>query len=140
KISRDRGRTPMDAAHPSAQANIAVAAPIHIGAYALAVRDLSRCLDFYHRAVGLDVMERAPDHAVLGTGGAALLHLERKPDATPDDNPTAGLFHAAFVMPTRADLARWYAHARRIGLSIARTGDHLVNEAIYYDAPEGNGC
>jgi catechol 2,3-dioxygenase len=130
----------MDATHPSAQPSIAVAAPIHIGGYALAVRDLPRCTDFYRATVGLDLMESAPDGAVLGAGGVSLLHLERKVGATPDDNRTAGLFHAAFVMPTRADLARWYAHAQRIGLTIPRTGDHLVNEAIYYDDPEGNGC
>jgi catechol 2,3-dioxygenase len=130
----------MDARNPSAQPNIAVAAPIHVGAYALTVRDLARCADFYRDTVGLDVIERDAEHAVLGAGGAALLHLIRRADAKPDDKRTAGLFHAAFVMPTRADLARWYVHARGAGLPIPRTGDHLVNEAIYYDDPEGNGC
>jgi catechol 2,3-dioxygenase len=130
----------MDAPNPSAQPSIAVKAPIHIGAYALAVRDLPRLVDFYRETVGLEVIERDGNGAVLGAGGVPLLHLEQRPDLKPDDKATAGLFHSAFVMPTRADLARWYAHAQRIGLTIPRTGDHLVNEAIYYDDPEGNGC
>jgi catechol 2,3-dioxygenase len=129
----------MDAPNPSAQPSIAYRAPIHIGGYALAVRDLDRVTEFYREAIGLDVMERDKSHAVLGAGGAELLRLEHRPGLKPDDKTAAGLFHAAFVMPTRADLARWYAHAQRIGLSIGRTGDHLVNEAIYYDDPEGNG-
>jgi catechol 2,3-dioxygenase len=43
-------------------------------------------------------------------------------------------------MPTRKDLAEWLLHARHGGLPITRTGDHLVNEALYFDDPEGNGC
>ncbi len=130
----------MDAPNPSAQTSIAVKAPLHIGGYALAVRDLPRLADFYRKTVGLEIIESGKDHAMLGAGGVPLLHLEQRRDLKPDDKTTAGLFHSAFVMPTRADLARWYAHAQRIGLAIPRTGDHLVNEAIYYDDPEGNGC
>ncbi|HEX2216551.1 MAG TPA: VOC family protein [Xanthobacteraceae bacterium] len=113
--------------------------PMRIGAYALRVRDLDRCLAFYQRAVGLELIGRDPGNATLGNAGVPLLHLEHRPDAGPDDKTTAGLFHTAFAMPTRQDLADWYAHAQRIALTITRTGDHLVNEAIYFDDPEGNG-
>lgn len=130
----------MDAANPSARPHMAVRAPLHIGCYALAVRDLGRVADFYRAAVGLDLMELTASRALLGAGGVPLLHLEHRADLKPDDKAAAGLFHAAFAMPTRGDLARWYRHAQRIGLAIARTGDHLVNEAIYFDDPEGNGC
>lgn len=130
----------MDAVDSSARPSLAVEAPIHIGAYALFVRDLLRCAEFYRHAIGLDLLAQERARAVLGAGGVPLLHLEERPEAKPDDKAAAGLFHAAFAMPTRADLARWYAHARRIGLTISRTGDHLVNEAIYFDDPEGNGC
>jgi catechol 2,3-dioxygenase len=113
--------------------------PLCIGAVGLAVRDLDRTAAFYRDAVGLTVLERGASDAVLGVNGAALLHLERRPDARPDDPRQAGLFHAAFLMPTRADLARWYLHMRRAGYPISRAAGHAVNEAIYYDDPEGNG-
>ena len=113
--------------------------PLSIGAVGLVVRDLGLVADFYRDAVGLTVLEREGTCAVLGADGVALLHLEHKPDARPDDPRQAGLFHTAFLMPTRADLARWYLHMRRAGFAISRAAGHAVNEAIYYDDPEGNG-
>lgn len=130
----------MDAFNPSSQLSMANRAPMRIGAYALAVRDLDRVAAFYQRAVGLDLLAHTADGATLGIAGVALLHLERAPNALPDDAATAGLFHTAFVLPSRAHLAAWCRHAQQSGIAITRTGDHLVNEAIYYDDPEGNGC
>jgi catechol 2,3-dioxygenase len=130
----------MDAQNPSVFPNLATRAPLHVGAYALSVRDLDGLTQFYREVVGLDVMDKGARKAVLGNDGVALLHLEQRPDLKADDNSTAGLFHTAFVMPTRKDLAEWLLHARRAGLDINRTGDHLVNEALYFDDPEGNGC
>ncbi|MCC7348215.1 MAG: VOC family protein [Variibacter sp.] len=129
----------MDAPSPSSRPTMANRTPMRIGAYALAVRDLDKVSRFYQQMVGLEEMARSAQGATLGIGGVALLHLAHKPEAKPDDPKTAGLFHTAFILPTRRDLAEWYAHALRSGLAITRTGDHDVNEAIYYDDPEGNG-
>jgi len=130
----------MDAPSLSSQPTMASRTPIRIGAFCLTVRDLDRCVAFYREAVGLDLMDRQPGSAVLGIDDVRLLYLEHAPDALADDKGEAGMFHAAFAMPTRRDLADWHAHAQRAGVTITRTGDHLVNEAIYYDDPEGNGC
>jgi catechol 2,3-dioxygenase len=130
----------MDAPSPSSQPTMANRTPLRVGAYALAVRDLDGVSAFYQRIVGLEEMARSAKGVSLGIGGVALLHLEHRPDAKPDDQKTAGLFHTAFLMPTRRDLADWYLHALRCGLNVTRTGDHDVNEAIYYEDPEGNGC
>jgi len=130
----------MDAPNPSSQPTMASRTPIRIGAFCLTVRDLDRCVAFYREAVGLDLMDSQPGSAVLGIDDVRLLYLEHAPDALPDDKSEAGMFHAAFAMPTRRDLAEWHAHAQRAGVTVTRTGDHLVNEAIYYDDPEGNGC
>ena len=51
----------------------------------------------------------------------------------------AGLFHTAFLMPTRADLARWVVHASESRLPVDGMADHLVSEAFYLTDPEGNG-
>jgi catechol 2,3-dioxygenase len=129
----------MHAPNPLASATSATSTPLSIGAVALVVRDLDRVARFYCDAVGLAVLKGDPQGATLGVDGAALMHLEHRPGAGPDDPRQSGLFHTAFLMPTRADLARWYRHMRRAGLTIARAAGHAVNEAIYYDDPEGNG-
>jgi catechol 2,3-dioxygenase len=129
----------MDATAPLARPPPATGTPLCIGAVALVVRDLDRVADFYRDAVGLTVLECGGKGAVLGVDGVALLHLEHRPDARPDDPRQAGLFHTAFLMPSRTDLARWYRHMRRAGFAVSRAAGHAVNEAIYYDDPEGNG-
>ena len=74
-----------------------------------------------------------------GAGGVPILHLEHAPGAKPDDSRTAGLYHTAFLMPTRADLGRWLLHAAQKRVPLTGASDHAVSEAIYLDDPEGNG-
>ena len=69
----------------------------------------------------------------------ALLHLEHRPDAKPDDTREAGLYHTAYLMPTRGDLARWILHVARNKVPLTGASDHGISEAIYLDDPEGNG-
>ena len=52
---------------------------------------------------------------------------------------TAGLYHTAFLMPTRQDHARWILHIARSRTPITGASDHGVSEAFYLDDPEGNG-
>ncbi len=61
------------------------------------------------------------------------------PSARPDDPRGAGLFHTAFLLPTRADLGRWVKHAIEKRVPIDGASDHLVSEALYLTDPEGNG-
>ena len=42
-------------------------------------------------------------------------------------------------MPSRADLARWLAHAAAARVPLQGASDHIVSEAIYLADPEGNG-
>lgn len=129
----------MDAPNPSSNVTFANRTPLRIGAVGLKARDLSRLTDFYSGAIGLHVIDRDGKTARLGAGGVTLLELEAAPDALPDDPRTAGLYHTAFLQPTRADLARWLVHAARSGVQLSGASDHLVSEAIYLDDPEGNG-
>ncbi|TMJ04307.1 MAG: VOC family protein [Alphaproteobacteria bacterium] len=129
----------MDAPNPSATVTFANRTPLRISAVGLKARDLSRLTDFYAQAIGLDVLERDAKTARLGAGGVPLLELEAAPNAAPDDPRTAGLYHTAFLQPTRADLARWLVHAARNRVALSGASDHLVSEAIYLDDPEGNG-
>lgn len=129
----------MDAPNPSAIPTAASRAPIHIGTVGMTVRDLDRLTAYYRDMLGVTVQERTPQRAVLGAGGVPLLELIHRPDALPDDSREAGLYHTAFLMPTRADLARWILHASKHRVPITGASDHGVSEAIYLDDPEGNG-
>src|SRR3954454_20503104 len=129
----------MDAASPSSQITFANTTQLRIGAVGLKARDLSRLTDYYQQATGLHVIDRDSKTARLGAGGVTLLELESAPSALPDDPRTAGLYHTAFLQPTRADLARWLVHAANTRVPLSGASDHLVSEAIYLDDPEGNG-
>jgi len=129
----------MDAPNPSARPTFASRTPLHVGEVALAVHDLDRLTRFYRDALGLAVLTRAEDSATLGAGGVPFVHLEHRPAAKPDDTREAGLYHTAFLMPTRADLARWIRHVARTRVPLTGASDHFVSEAFYLDDPEGNG-
>jgi catechol 2,3-dioxygenase len=135
----------MDASNQSAapsfvsEPTFASHTPLHIGAVGLVARDLDRLSAFYRDLLGLSVLERTDRFARLGAGGVTLLEIEHRPDAKPDDPATAGLYHTAFLMPTRADHARWILHIARSRIPITGASDHGVSEAFYLDDPEGNG-
>ena len=129
----------MDAPNPSAIPTAASRTPVHIGAVGMIVRDLDRLTAYYRDLLGLTVQERTSGSAILGVDGLPLLELVHRPDALPDDPREAGLYHTAFLMPTRADLARWILRASKSRVPITGASDHDVSEAIYLDDPEGNG-
>ena len=104
----------MDAANPSSTVTFANTTPLRVGAVGLKARDLSRLTDFYSNAIGLNVIDRDTKTARLGAGGVTLLELEAAPGATPDDPRTAGLFHTAFLQPTRQDLAEFDCNRQRM--------------------------
>jgi catechol 2,3-dioxygenase len=68
-----------------------------------------------------------------------LLVLEAYPDAADEQKRAAGLYHTAFLMPTRKDLARWLVHAAIHHLRLSGFADHRVSESVYLDDPAGNG-
>ena len=113
--------------------------PMRIGMVTLRVRDLDKVADYYRDAIGLTVMQRSATSARLGSGGVALLDLERREGAAREARNAAGLYHTAFLMPTRKDLARWLVHAAKNRIPLSGFADHLVSESVYLDDPEGNG-
>ena len=111
-----------DLASPAADAMWAVsaspvltAAPHRIGTVSLVVRDLDAVSRFYEDAIGLKVLERFGGTARLGTGSIVLLELVHDPAARRRAPREAGLFHTAFLLPSRADLGAWIASPRRGG-------------------------
>jgi catechol 2,3-dioxygenase len=112
---------------------------MRVGMVTLRVRDLDLVADYYRDAIGLTVMRRTATNARLGSGGVALLDLERREGAAREARNAAGLYHTAFLMPTRKDLARWLVHAAANKIPLTGFADHLVSESVYLDDPEGNG-
>ena len=113
--------------------------PMRVGMVTLRVRDLDKVTDYYRDAIGLTVMTRTATGARLGAGGVPLLDLERREGAAREARNAAGLYHTAFLMPTRKDLARWLVHAAANRIPLTGFADHLVSESVYLDDPEGNG-
>lgn len=114
-------------------------APMRIGKVRLRVRDLPRVAEFYRQVIGLEPVDGDERHAALGTGGKTLVELYGDPSLAPRDRRAAGLFHTAFLLPSRVDLGRWLAFAIENRIALDGASDHIVSEAIYLSDPEGNG-
>lgn len=115
------------------------AAPMRIDKVRLKVRDLDAVSKYYQAVLGLDEISKSAGQVVLGAGQRPLLELTTGPDLAPNDRRQAGLFHTAFLMPTRADLADWLRHVAGQGVRLQGASDHIVSEALYLADPEGNG-
>ena len=113
---------------------------LSVGSVALAVSDVARSVDFYERVLGLPVTSREENRAGLGgSGERPLLELTGIAAPTPAPPGRTGLFHVAWLHPSRATLAdtvRRIAHAR---WPIDGASDHGVSEALYLSDPDGLG-
>jgi catechol 2,3-dioxygenase len=109
-----------------------------VGAVHLTVAELTRSLDYYRTAVGLEVLRRDEDSASLGVQGRELVVLVEEPGAAPATERT-GLYHFALLVPARADLARWLVHAARDRVALVGLADHFVSEALYLSDPDRHG-
>ena len=109
--------------------------PVH-----LRVGDLPRQLTFYQDVLGFALLAEDGATAALGTGGGRpLLILHDTPFASPPPVGTTGLFHVAFLMPSRADLGAMILRTREHGWVVQGYSDHNVSEAVYLTDAEGNG-
>jgi len=111
------------------------------GRVVLQVADLERSLAYYGGALGLRVLTRDDDRATLGAGDGArvLVELRELPGARPvPRRGRLGLYHFALLLPDRAALGRFLAHAAGLR-AIDGMSDHLVSEALYLTDPDGLG-
>lgn len=117
----------------------ALTRPAHVNQTHLVVTDLDTVSAFYCDIIGLKTLEKSASGEVLGVNGTPLLTLTTGGDVVRAPRTAAGLFHTAFLVPDRAALAAWLAHAAHAGVRLDGASDHLVSEAIYLSDPEGNG-
>lgn len=107
--------------------------PVH-----LTVAGLDLSIRYYEWALGLHVQDRGGGRATLGSDRTAPIALAEQPGAPPADG-YCGLYHFALLVPERADLARWLAHAARERVPLVGLSDHFVSEAVYLSDPDGHG-
>lgn len=116
--------------------------PIHpdtrIGLVGLKVSHLERSLAFYQETLGLKLIQRDADTALMGVDQPLLMLTELR-EAKPRQMNATGLYHIAFLVPTRADLARFLRHLLDVAYPLDEASDHIVSEALYLADPDGNG-
>jgi catechol 2,3-dioxygenase len=111
-----------------------------IGGVTLAVSDLSRSVDFYSRVLGLPRISDDGDRALLGFAGEApLLELGVIVDPVRLPQASAGLYHVAWLHPSRGALADTVQRVAVAGWPFDGVADHGVSEALYLSDPDGLG-
>jgi catechol 2,3-dioxygenase len=113
---------------------------LRIAAVHLAVADLPRSAEFYERVLGLPLISRDDEHALLGPDpGHPALELTAISAATLLSPHATGLFHVAWLHPTRAALADTIRRIAGARWPIEGASDHGVSEALYLSDPDGLG-
>ena len=105
----------------------------------LKVKDIDKMIAFYEKVLGMKVRKRDSERTELGTDKDTLLILKTNEKLNYRKPETANLYHIAYLLPKRTDLAVFLRHIMDIGFDGLGAADHLVSEAIYLNDPENNG-
>ncbi len=134
-VSTGQGRTE----NMMSKVPFAATTPISVGRVGLRAKDARALADYYRDVIGLDEISNEGETITLGAGERPLLVIEGDRALTREDPRSAGLFHTAFLLPSRADLGRWINRAADRQIQVDGASDHIVSEALYLTDPEGNG-
>ena len=114
-----------------------------IGHVHLKVSDLDRALEFYRDLLGFELTTMYGDQAAFLSAGGYHHHIGlntwHSKGGQPAPRNSAGLYHTAFLYPTRKDLAEILKRLIDAVYPISGASDHGVSEAIYLNDPDGNG-
>lgn len=114
-----------------------------VGHVHLKVADLDRALAFYRDVLGFTVTQRFGREAAFLAAGGYHHHLGlntwESRGGRPPGPGTTGLYHAAFLFPTRTELAAVVRRVLAVGYELDGAADHGVSQAIYLRDPDGNG-
>ena len=114
-----------------------------IGHVHLKVSDLDKSLAFYRGLLGFELTMMYGDQAAFLSAGGYHHHIGlntwHSKNSPPAEDRTVGLYHTAFLYPTRKDLAEILDRIRRAKYPLTGASDHGVSEALYLDDPDGNG-
>lgn len=105
----------------------------------LKVKDLDKLAAFYE-ALGLIRLTETTETITLGVRGSSQPLLTLKKVLEPNSRrKVSGLFHTAFLLPSRQDLGNVLYHLLSSNIPVEGASDHGFSEAIYLQDPEGNG-
>lgn len=110
---------------------------IQLGRVTFAVSNLQRSAQFYQDVIGLETISLVGDVAQFGVDGSILLELRQLPGVQPiSPRSRLGLYHAAFLLPSRGTLGSSVKHLRRLGVRYGAS-DHSYSVALYLTDPDG---
>jgi len=112
-----------------------------VGHVHLRVADLDRALTFYRDVMGFHEALRDGATVMLSADGRYpfALGLTATTETLPPARRRAGLYHAAFLLPSRAALGRLVRRLLEHDVALDGASDHRVSEALYLHDPDGNG-
>ena len=114
-----------------------------VGHVHLKVSDLERAVGFYQDVLGFELTQRWGGQAAFLSAGGYHHHVglntwESRGGHAPAPG-TTGLYHVAFLYPSRTALAQAYHRLLEHGVPLDGAADHGVSEALYLRDPDGNG-
>ncbi|MCV2894054.1 VOC family protein [Lentibacter sp. XHP0401] len=114
-----------------------------IGHVHLKVADLDRAIGFYSGVLGFSVTQRYGTGAAFLAAGSYHHHIGlntwESAGGTPPPTGHTGLYHTAFLYPTRAALGDALRRILAADLNLDGAADHGVSEALYLRDPDNNG-
>jgi catechol 2,3-dioxygenase len=112
-----------------------------IGYVHLRVSDLKQSLAFYRDLLGFKKVKRLDTtvHLSASDEQSPIVMLTEESSARPRPPHSAGLFHAAFILPDRKELAKMFKRLYDHQWPFEGFADHGVSEALYLADPDGNG-
>ena len=114
-----------------------------IGHVHLKVADLDRAIAFYSGVLGFSVTQRYGAGAAFLAAGNYHHHIGlntwESAGGTPPPKGHTGLYHTAFLYPSRAALGDALKRVLNAGIKLDGASDHGVSEALYLRDPDENG-
>ena len=108
-----------------------------ISTITLNVSNPKKMVDFY-QWLGFRILQKTSEQTILGTDQPVLILKHNQPYPIEQQN-TQGLYHMAFLLPTRIELGSVLRYLIQHRYPLQGLSDHGVSEAIYLSDPEGNG-
>ena len=116
---------------------------VRIGHVHLKVADLDRALKFYCGVLGFELTQKLGSGAAFVSAGGYHHHIGLNTweslGGTPPPAGCTGLFHVAFLYPTRAALGDALKRLIAANIELDGASDHGVSEALYLRDPDQNG-
>jgi len=116
---------------------------VKVGHIHLKVANLDRSLAFYCDVLGFEVMQRMGTSAAFLSAGGYHHHIGlntwESAGGSPPSPGSTGLYHVAFLYPSRRTLADALQRVWKAGIDLDGVADHGVSEALYLRDPDGNG-